>query len=221
MIRSMAGVVVGFAVYLGAVGQSLSQQSVPGPVQSNLSKDLSNIQEMIQQYNSRETIPAKNITDLRDWNPMKVDPNNVSESLVPKSSDYAIVFEQLASVKQSADLKSDTIAMLPKGAFLRKFGENQGFYKVEVAGKEGWLQKSSTISPQFLNYNEIFDPKYGNSFTWRATAGGSNQGDMFDKIISGLVDLRDKWKNNDYIQAEGFEISLGMPLSVNFAFKFK
>lgn len=194
---------------LSLIGEAAAQQSVPSTIQGDLSKDLSKIQSLIEQYNAGNDLKSKYATDLRNWNPSNGS-GGVNWS-VPKSDNYAVIVDQTANIKLNADIKSDTIAVVPKGAIFYKLAENENFYKIEISGKEGWIQKNSAVSPQFFNYDKIF----------ASAAASSSQSDKFDGIISGLVELRDKWKNNPYIEADGFDISLGMPLSVNFSFKFK
>jgi hypothetical protein len=187
-----------------------AQETIPPDMQKDLAKDLSSIQEMLDGYNSSKKLMG--IHDVSKWN-------------WTIGKEFVVATDPEVPLKDLADIKSNTIAIYPKGSIFAKVGEQDGFIKVDIAGREGWIPKTSTAEPRKIGFSEVYDAIQTGVIESKGSAyqnvSTSVQDKILENIVNRLIDVRNKWKNNPYIEADGFQITLGVTMGVDFSFKFK
>jgi hypothetical protein len=112
----------------------------------------------------------------------------------------------------SAPNASESIGTAPRGTIFFPTEEQSGYYRIKnESGKPAWI---STKAAENVIWGS--DAKQ-----WGVANVFPSPADIVDTIIDKAASLRDKYKNNTYLEADGFEITLGVPPSASFSFKFK
>lgn len=132
-------------------------------------------------------------------------------------SNQGIVDEGVTSVQvkkngarayAAADKSSGEIKEFKAGATLPVVKKVDDWYVVNLSGEGdhqfGWVQ-ADWVAPKDYNFK----------------TKASSEEDIYQKVISKIQDLKQKYDNNDYVRVSGFSVDVGIPPSVNISFEFK
>ena len=113
-----------------------------------------------------------------------------------------------ARVYTAADKSSSEIKEFKAGATLPVVNKVDDWYVVNLIGEDdhkfGWVQ-SDWVAPK----------------DYKFTATGSNEEDIYQKVIGRIQEFKRKYDDNDYVRVSGFSVDVGIPPSVNISFEFK
>lgn len=190
-----------------------AQTAIPEDMKKDLSNDLGEIQNLIEIYNNQNNTISENSSSVMQT---KNDKNtkNIEPSTFPADWDP---FKKLKYLPTSAPVysapnASESIGTAPPGTVFFPTEEQSGYYRIKnESGKPAWV---STKAAENVTWGS--DAKQ-----WEAFNVFPSTTDVVDTIIEKAASLRDKYKNNTYLEADGFAITLGLPPSASFSFKFK
>lgn len=196
---------LGSALALVAVSTNGQEPSIPEGLLQDLTRDLSAI------YAIQQEVPMAN------WDAMGIS--------------FLEVTRENANLFAGASINSGTKGSIPAGSELRVIDQAGEWYAVSLGrGTSAWVQAADVVPVPLAYQEEERDMRWLQDLRYTpggfiAQPQGVDEPGWVDRKLQELLrsagDMRDRYRDNPYIEVTGFSLIVGFPMSVSVDFDFK